>query len=328
MKTICVLALGGTIAGSSQNATDASYKAGDVSVQTLLDKIPNLEQIAHLKIKQIANIGSQELDNATLLKLAKECKKAVDKKKIDGVLVLHGSDTLEESAYFVNLVVQTKKPIVFTASMRSGGALSSDKDMNIFNALSVATNKKARKKGVLVVLNDEIHHAREISKTNTTALNAFSSPNSGKIGSVNFGNVRFCFKSVKLHTFKSVFDISNINFLPHVDIVYSHFNDTSAFVRTSMSIGSKGIICAGLGNGNIYPKTLNTLHEASKKGVIVLRSSRVGSGIVSQKAEIDDETYGFLTSFDLNPQKARVLLQVLLCHEIKKDNMQKYFFKY
>ncbi len=328
MKTIAVLALGGTIAGSSQNAVSSSYEAGNIGVNELLNSIDGLNKIANIKTKQIANIGSQELNDEILLNLARETKKAVDDKKIDGVLILHGSDTLEESAYFLNLVIQTKKPIVFTASMRSGDSLSSDKDMNIYNALSVAANKKAKKMGVLVVINEQIHLAREVSKTNTTALNAFGSLNSGKVGSVNFGDVSISLKSTKLHTFKSEFDIQKIRFLPRVDILYSHFNDTGSFVQTSLSVGAKGIIHAGLGNGNIYPNTLKTLKKANDKGVVIVRSSRVGSGIVSQNAEINDKEHGFLSSNDLNPQKARVLLQVLFSHSVKKDEMQKYFLNY
>ncbi len=327
MKNIVVLATGGTIAGKAKN-TDGEYKAGTLGVGELLKAIPELKNLANIKTKQVANIGSQDLDIETLLHLAKQAQKELDKDEVDGVLILHGSDTLEESAYFLNLVLKTKKPVVFTASMRSGGAMSGDGDMNIFNALSVAVSKKARKKGVLVVLNDEIHHSSEVSKTNTTALNAFASPNTGKIGSVNFGEVRFFVKSLKKHTYKSRFNISYIDDLPRVDILYSHFDDTSLFVRASVAIGARGLVHAGLGNGNIYHKTLSILKEAEKKGVIIVRSSRTGSGIVTSKGELDDKKLGFISSNWLNPQKARVLLMLCLAYKLNKKQIKKVFSRY
>ncbi len=327
MKTIQIIATGGTIAGISKNPSSGSYKSGNVEIDELLVHIPELKNIANIKTEQLVNIGSQDLDERILLKLAKRVQKAVDDENIDGVLILHGSDTLEESAYFLHITVKTKKPIVYTASMRSGSALSSDGEMNIYNALSVAV-KAPKKMGVMVVLNDEIHCAREVTKTNTTSLNAFTSPNSGKIGFVNFGEVSFYTRSLRKHTYKSQLSIMDIKKLPRVDIVYSHFEDMGTFIRASVDVGAKAIVYAGFGNGNIFHEALKALHEASKKGIIIARSSRVGSGIVSQKAEIDDEKYGFITTDNLNPQKARVLLMICLAFGLDKKSIAKAFYSY
>lgn len=325
---ITLLAMGGTIAGSSTSCIDSSYSSGKLDISELFKNIPNIDKIANINAHQVANIGSQDLDTDTLLSLARAVKKALSDKNVDGVVIVHGTDTLEESAYFLNLTINTKKPIVLTGAMRSNSSISSDGDMNIFNALCVATNKKSRKKGVLVVLNDEIHCAREVTKASTSSLNAFASIDSGKIGQVYYGAVAFYLKSTKLHTYKSEFDIENITHLPKVYIVYGNFGDTDVFVNAALKDGAKGIISAGLGNGNINPPTLKALKNASENGVFVVRSSRVGSGIINPHGEIDDKQYGFLTSDNLNPQKARILLMLALLQTKNRKKIEKLFLRY
>ncbi len=317
-KNISIFSMGGTIAGSSSSSVSAAYSSGKIELDKLLSHLP-LEKIAKIKSYQLANIGSQEMDEKHLLLLAKTVQKEVDKKDVDGVLILHGTDTLEESAYFLHLCIKTKKPVVFTGAMRSNSSLSNDGDLNIFNALKVASSKKSRKHGVLVVLNDQIHSAREVCKQNTSSLQTFASPNSGALGFVHYGKVEFLLKSLKKHSYKSKLDAKP---LPRVDIIYAHLNDTDIFVHSALKAGAKGIVVAGFGNGNIHPLTLKALQDASKKGVVVLRSSRVGSGKVSENGEIDDKKLGFLSARDLNPQKARILLQLALNKTQKLDNLQ------
>ncbi len=326
MKNIIILATGGTIAGSGKSAVGSGYKAGGLDINELLQAVPNIEKLANIKGEQVANIGSQDMDNDTLINLAKKAQYFADKKEVDGIVVIHGTDTMEESAYFLNLTVNTKKPIVFTGAMRSSTSLSSDGAMNMYNAVSVARSKKARKKGVLVVMNDEIHLAREVSKRQTSSLNAFGSPNSGKIGTAYYGYVKFYTKSLRRHTYKSEFNINDINSLPRVEIMYSHVNDTFLHVKPNSDI--KGIISAGFGNGNIYHKTLENLHKMTKNGIVVARSSRVGQGTISVQGEIDDEKYNFITTDNLNPQKARILLSLGLSKTSNRKKLQKMFFRY
>ncbi|PID47660.1 MAG: L-asparaginase 2 [Proteobacteria bacterium] len=325
---IMIIATGGTIAGDGKSSVKSGYSSGKLGIQSLINNIPDLNKIAKIKTYQLTNIGSQAMNDKTLLLLAKKANEFLKKPQIDALVIIHGTDTLEESAYFLNLCVKSKKPIIFTGSMRSNSSLSNDGDMNIFNAVNVAANKKSRKKGVLLVLNDEIHSAREVTKTNTSNLNTFASPNTGKIGSVYYGKVNFYFKSLKLHTYKSKFDIDLIKSLPRVDIIYSHINDTDIFVDAAIKAGAKGIISAGFGNGNIYPKTLKALHKASKKGICIIRSSRTGSGRVSLGCEIDDKKYGFLIADNLNPQKARILLSLALTKTQNPKKIQKMFLQY
>lgn len=309
--TIYILATGGTIAGSSSDSLSSSYSSGAKTVDALIAAVPAINEIANIKGEQVSNIGSQAMNNEVWLKLAKRVNELLKSGKADAVVITHGTDTIEESAYFLNLVIKSPKPVVMVAAMRNSDSLSADGPMNLYNAVSVAANKQSANKGVLVVMNDEIHSAREVTKSNTTALDTFVSPNSGKIGTAYYGDIKFYTQSTRKHTINSAFDINKINSLPRVDIIYNHANGTADFVEVAIKNGAKGIVSAGVGNGNPYPATLDALAKAPK-GVVVAKGSRVGSGEVSAKGEIDDEKYGFVSTDNLNPQKARVLLMLAL----------------
>ena len=323
--TIYILATGGTIAGSGSGALDTSYTSGTVTVDKLIAAVPEINKIATIKGEQISNIGSQEMNNEVWFKLANRVNELLTSGKADGVVITHGTDTMEETAYFLNLVVKSDKPIVMVGAMRNSGSLSADGPLNIYNAVNVAMCKKAVGKGVMVVMNDEIHAAREVTKTNTTAVDTFKSPNSGKIGTVFYGNVKFYMNPVRKHTVNSAFDITKIKELPRVDIIYSHSNDNPDFVNLAVKNGAKGIINAGMGNGNPFPSALEALGEAVKSGVVVVRDSRVGSGETTLNGEVDDGKYGFLASDNLNAQKARVLLMLALTQTTDKAKIQELF---
>ena len=323
--TIYILATGGTIAGSGSGALDTSYTSGTVTVDKLIAAVPDINKIATIKGEQISNIGSQEMNNEVWFKLANRVNELLTSGKADGVVITHGTDTMEETAYFLNLVVKSDKPIVMVGAMRNSGSLSADGPLNIFNAVNVAMSKEAAGKGVMVVMNDEIHAAREVTKTNTTAVDTFKSPNSGKIGTVFYGNVKFYMNPTRKHTVNSAFDITKIKELPRVDIIYSHSNDNPDFVNLAVKNGAKGIVNAGMGNGNPFPSALEALGEAVKGGVVVVRDSRVGSGETTLNGEVDDGKYGFLASDNLNAQKARVLLMLALTQTTDKAKIQELF---
>ena len=323
--TIYILAPGGTIAGSGSGALDTSYTSGTVTVDKLIAAVPDINKIATIKGEQISNIGSQEMNNEVWFKLANRVNELLVSGKADGVVITHGTDTMEETAYFLNLVVKSDKPIVMVGAMRNSGSLSADGPLNIYNAVNVAMSKEAAGKGVMVVMNDEIHAAREVTKTNTTAVDTFKSPNSGKIGTVFYGNVKFYMNPVRKHTVNSAFDITKIKELPRVDIIYSHSNDNPDFVNVAVKNGAKGIINAGMGNGNPFPSALEALGEAVKAGIVVVRDSRVGSGETTLNGEVDDGKYGFLASDNLNAQKARVLLMLALTQTTDKAKIQELF---
>lgn len=326
--TIYILATGGTIAGAGDSALSGSYTSGTVTVDKLIAAVPQINEIATIKGEQISNIGSQEMNNEVWLKLANRVNELLADKSVDGIVVTHGTDTMEESAYFLNLVIKSKKPVVFVGAMRSGTSMSADGPLNIYNAVNVAMDKNSAGKGVLVVMNDEIHAAREVTKTKTTAVNTFKSVNSGNIGTVNYGIVNYYLAPVRKHTVNSEFSVKGLENLPRVDIIFDHEEGTADFVETAVANGAKGIILAGMGNGNPYPSVEKALAEAVTKGVVVVRGSRTGSGSTSVGAEVDDAKYGFLTADNLNVAKARVLLMLALTKTSDAKQIQKIFQEY
>ncbi|CAE09790.1 type II asparaginase [Wolinella succinogenes] len=325
---VTILATGGTIAGSGESSVKSSYSAGAVTVDKLLAAVPAINDLATIKGEQISSIGSQEMTGKVWLKLAKRVNELLAQKETEAVIITHGTDTMEETAFFLNLTVKSQKPVVLVGAMRSGSSMSADGPMNLYNAVNVAINKASTNKGVVIVMNDEIHAAREATKLNTTAVNAFASPNTGKIGTVYYGKVEYFTQSVRPHTLASEFDISKIEELPRVDILYAHPDDTDVLVNAALQAGAKGIIHAGMGNGNPFPLTQNALEKAAKSGVVVARSSRVGSGSTTQEAEVDDKKLGFVATESLNPQKARVLLMLALTKTSDREAIQKIFSTY
>jgi len=188
---IVVLATGGTIAGAAASDVQAGYTSGQVGVEQLLAAVPQAKKLANLRGEQISNIGSQDMNDEVWLKLAKRVNELVAMSDVSGVVITHGTDTIEETAYFLNLVVKSRKPVVLTAAMRPSTALSADGPLNFYNAVAVAANKESAGRGVLVVVNDWIHGASSLTKTSTTAVQTFLSPLSGLIGTVTYGEVEF-----------------------------------------------------------------------------------------------------------------------------------------
>ena len=330
---IKILATGGTIAGAAQTATDVvGYTSAVTAVDALIANVPQLSEVATVSGgEQIAQIGSQDMTDDVWLKLAKRVNELLAQSTIDGVVITHGTDTLEETAYFLNLVIKSEKPVVLVGAMRPGTAISADGPLNIYNAAAVAASPLSRGYGVLVVMNDTIHSARALTKTNTMLVNTFTSLDSGAIGYVMSGEPRFYSSPVRTHTTKSEFDISNLNALPKVEIVYSYANtDSGVAVKAFQTAGAKGIIHAGTGNGSIHKWTLPALDTAHKAGLVIVRSSRTPSGSVARNGEISDDDHDFVVSDSLNPQKAKILLQLILTKHDAKDTktIQDLFYRY
>ncbi|MGL2551563.1 type II asparaginase [Helicobacter pylori] len=326
LPTIVLLATGGTIAGSGVDASLGSYKSGELGVKELLKAIPSLNKIARIQGEQVSNIGSQDMNEEIWFKLAKRAQELLDDSRIQGVVITHGTDTLEESAYFLNLVLRSTKPVVLVGAMRNAASLSADGALNLYNALSVAIDEKSANKGVLVVMDDTIFSAREVVKTHTTHTSTFKALNSGAIGSVYYGKTRYYMQPLRKHTTESEFSILELKTpLPKVDIIYTHAGMTPDLLQVSLISHAKGVVIAGVGNGNVSARFLKAMQEASQMGVVIVRSSRVGSGEVTS-GEIDDKA--FITSDNLNPQKARVLLQLALTKTNDKEKIQEMFEEY
>ena len=328
LPNVVVLATGGTIAGAAASDVQAAYTSGQVGVEQLLAAVPQAKKLAVMRGEQIANIGSQDMNDEVWLKLARRINELAAMSDVDGVVITHGTDTIEESAYFLNLVVKSKKPVVLTAAMRPSTALSADGPLNFFNAVAVAASKDAAGRGVLVVANDWIHGAGSLTKTSTTAVQTFLSPLSGLIGTVAYGEVEFYRGPVGRSTADSEFSLDGVTSLPRVDIVMAHENMDGKLIEAAVAAGSKGIVIAGVGNGNMTQPALDALAAQAKKGIVCVRSSRVTTGRVGRNVEVSDDKLGLVASDALNPQKARVLLRLALLKQLTLADVQRLFRDY
>jgi L-asparaginase len=327
LPEVVILATGGTIAGSAETATTGGYQSGRVGVDALLAAVPDLAHLADCTGEQVANIGSQNMNDEVWLALAKRINELV-RTKIDGIVITHGTDTMEETAYFLSLVVHSDKPVVMTGSMRPSTAMSADGPLNIYNAVAVAADTDARGKGVMVVANDEIHGARSVIKSNTTEVSTFYSDDQGLIGTVRYGDAIFFRTPYTRHTKDSEFSVEGVDELPRVDIIYLHENADGGLIDAAVKLGAKGIVTAGLGNGNMSDAALESLARAAKAGVVCVRSSRVPTGLVGRSIEIDDDGLGFVASYELSPHKARILARLALLKTTDTLKIQDYFATY
>jgi L-asparaginase len=325
---IAILATGGTIAGAAATGTQAGYTSGAVTIDSMLAAVPGIKDIANVKGEQISNVGSQDISFDIMLKLAKRINQLLAAPEIDGVVVTHGTDTMEETAYFLNLVVKSEKPVVMVGSMRPSTAVSADGPLNLYNAVGVAADPKAKGRGVLVVMNDWIHSAHSLTKTSTTAVQTFMSPVRGIVGVANYAKNDFYNSPTWKHTTASEFDISNVDKLPRVDIIFACADMSPDLIDASVANGAKGIVIAGVGNGNMNKASLDAAARAAKKGVVVVRSSRVATGSVGRNVEVNDDELGLIASDELNPQKARILLSLALLKPHTNDEIQKMFYSY
>lgn len=325
---VVILATGGTIAGAGASALNsATYAAAKVPVDKLLAGLPELANVANVRGEQVAQIASESFDNETLMKLGKRVSALVKQADVDGIVVTHGTDTLEETAYFLSLVIRTSKPIVVIGSMRPGTALSADGALNLFNAVSVAGSKDAAGKGVLVTMNDEIQSGRDVGKTINIKTEAFKSQ-WGPLGMVVEGKNYWFRAPVKRHTAQSEFNIDEFEALAPVDIVYSYGNVPRTAVDSVGKSGVKAVIHAGTGNGSVANRVVPALQEVRAKGVQVIRSSRVPEGFVLRNAEQPDDKYDWVVAHDLNPQKARILAAVALTKNLDSKQLQRVFWEY
>jgi L-asparaginase len=328
LPNVVVLATGGTIAGAAGSDVQAAYTSGQVGVEQLLAAVPQAKKIATLRGEQISNIGSQDMNDEVWLKLAKRVNELVAMSDVDGIVITHGTDTIEETSYFLNLVVKSPKPVVLTAAMRPSTALSADGPLNFYNAVAVAANEDAAGRGVLVVINDWIHGASSLTKTSTTAVQTFLSPLRGLVGTVAYGNSEFYRGPVGKHTVESEFSLDGVTALPRVDIIMAHANMDGKLIDAAVASGAKGLVIAGVGNGNMTAAALEALSAQSKKGIVCVRSTRVATGQVGRNVEVDDDKLGLIASDDLNPQKSRVLLRLALLKQRPLADVQRLFQEY
>jgi L-asparaginase len=325
---VMIFATGGTIAGSAESATQAGYTSGRVSIEAMIGAVPGMTTIARIQGEQVANVGSQDMTFAIMIDLARRINALLGNAEADGVVVTHGTDTMEETAHFLNLTIKSTKPVVMTGAMRPSTAVSADGPLNLYNAVAVAADPHAAGRGALVVMNDRIHGAHSLTKTNTTSVETFISPINGLIGTVDYGKTEYFRRPFRKHTYQSEFSLEGVASLPRVDIIYACADMPADLIDCSVDKGSKGIVIAGDGNGNMNAATLARAARAAEQGIFIVRSSRVPTGKVGRNVETDDDRMRFIASDELNPAKARILLMLALLKKRSLDEIQQLFYDY
>jgi L-asparaginase len=325
---IVILATGGTIAGAAATGTQVGYTSGQVTIDAMINAVPGITDLADIAGEQISNVGSQDMSFEIMLKIAKRINELAKDNTVNGIVITHGTDTMEETAYFLNLVCKTDKPVILVGSMRPSTAVSADGPLNLYNAVAVAANPEAKGRGVVLVMNDWIHSAQTLTKVSTTAVQTFMSPIRGLIGTVAYGVADFYRFPDQKFGLKSEFSTEGVVQLPRVDIVYADVDMPADLIDASVKAGAKGIVIAGVGNGNMNRAGLEACAQAARQGVVVVRSTRVATGTVSRNVECNDDELGLVASYNLNPQKSRILLAVALTQPRSLDQIQKYFMEY
>lgn len=327
-KNIAVIATGGTIAGVGGSATDSKYSPSTIDIDKIIKSVTGVTEIADIKAEQLLQVRSQDMKQEYWLKIANRVNELLAQKSTDGVVITHGTDTLEETAYFLNLVVKSNKPVVLVGSMRPSTSLSADGNLNLFNAVALASSDEAFGKGILTLLNDNIYAARDVTKTHTTNVDSFAAPNFGAIGQVHYGKVKIYYEPLRKHTARTIFDVKELTDLPKVEIAYVYAGQNAKIIEDLVNSEAKAIVIAGVGDGNVSEEVLQALIKAKEQGVLIVRSSRVGLGVVIPDSEINDSKFGFITADNLNPQKARILTILALTKTSDASEIRKMFAAY
>ncbi len=330
LPRITVFATGGTIAGTADVNTDLTgYTAAVLPVDDLIAQVPALAAIARVRGEQVCQIGSQDMTPDIWLALSARVNAALSGGEADGCVITHGTDTIEETAYFLHLTVHSSRPVVLVGAMRPATAISADGPINLYSAVLLAVSPQSAGRGVMVCLNDAINGARDVAKTNTALADAFRSPELGYMGYIQDGQPYIYNQSTRRHTVRSVFDTAGLTALPPVDIVYGYAGgSTAALIDAAVAAGARGIVYAGPGNGSLSQAACRALCRAREAGVAVVRSSRVGSGRIARGGEADDDALGFVAGDNLSPQKARVLLMLGLTRTNDPLELQRMFDEY
>ena len=330
--SIALVATGGTIAGVSRAVAamgtgSAAYQAAVVSAADLLAAVPGLDRLAKLRAEQLFQIDSADFTDHKLLNLARRVAELCARDDVDGVVITHGTDTMEETAYFLHLTVHSDKPIVLTGAMRPGTALAADGPLNLLHAVTVASHGSSAGRGVLLVMNEDIYSARDVAKVHAMRLDAFASPH-GPLGLVVEGAPRWYRAVTRPHTTASEFNIADIDALPLVGVVTSHGNMRREVYDAWVAAGARAIVHAGFGGGTVPEYLKPVFAELRARGVAVVRCSRVGDGPVIRNASFDDDACGSVVTDDQNPPRARLLAALALTRRADAGAMQGVFWRY
>lgn len=327
---VALIITGGTIDSVGKDRLDLAWyiEAGKrLNTGELLGQIPELKSIARVEEFPFRRLPSHALVDKDWLDLVRTIHSIFDQDRADGIVITHGTNTIEESAYCLNLTVKTDKPVVLVGSMRPASAISADGYLNLFNAVRVAADPESRGRGALLVMNDTIHGGRDVTKTATYRVEAFKGRDLGPLGYADAdGKVVYYHRTAKRHTVETEFDVRNLQSLPRVDVVVSYVGADGTMIDAAVAAGAKGIISAGTGAGRPTPAEDEAFDRAAKKGVMICQSSRVGSGRVVRSPGLTRR--GFVASDNLQPWKARLLLSLALTVTTDPDEIQRIFDTY
>ncbi|WP_053843807.1 asparaginase [Paracidovorax avenae] len=325
---IVIVATGGTIAGAGASSANVNaYQSAVVGVDKLLAAVPELRNVADVRGEQLLQIGSESFNNQRWYQLARRVSDLLKSDDVDGVVITHGTDTMEETAYLLNLTLKSTKPVVLTGAMRPSTALSADGPLNVYNAVIVAGSKQAAGLGTLVVMNDEIHGARDLTKIQSLKVETFHSQY-GPLGMVAEGQPRFYRIPARPHTTQSEFDIEQIPQMAETNVVYTHGNMNRIALDAFAAAGSKGIVWAGFGAGSVPDYMDAPLKEARAKGMVIVRTTRLAYGYTVRNGETNDDKNDYVVAEDQNPGKARILLALALTKTRDTRELQRIFWKY
>lgn len=327
---IAVLGTGGTIAGEAASASEVLHYQDSqlTAADNLAPLSPHLPAHVELIAIQFSQLGSENFSTATWLQLAEAMEAIHARHNVDGFVLTQGTDTLEETAYFLQLTLKIPQPVVLVGAMRPATALSADGPLNLLRAVQLAASRATRGFGVMVVANERIFAAREVTKSHTSSIDSFCSPDFGCIGYMQNGDVKLHRMPSRQHHLKSPFKLSPLANLPKVDIVYAYAGAGCDGINAFVKGGARGLVHAGTGNGSISEVHQTAYREAIRQGVAVVRSSRTGSGLVSRNGAVNDDALGSVSADTLSPQKARVLLSLALTLTRDALDLQHFFDTY
>lgn len=332
LPKVWVLSTGGTIAGRGSSGTDFSnYESGALQGEEIVKAVPEICKVANVRVEQIVNVSSTDITLDNWLTLARRINRIfTEDPQVAGVVVTHGTSTLEETAYFLNLTVKSDRPVVLVGSMRPPTALGADGPLNLLNAVRTAASPAGRGKGVLIVMNDEINGARDTTKTNTYRVETFRAPELGLLGYVDEDKVSFYRSSTRRHTIDSEFDLGAVTALPGVEIAYSYVGASEVIIQALLACGTPGIVLASAGAGTLSKVEKGALKTLASRPLstrpVLVSSSRVGNGRVISRDEYD--ALGVIPADTLNPQKARVLLMLALTKTTDRKEIARMFSEY
>ena len=327
---ISIVATGGSIAGVGPNRLDYILypELGEhITIQQSLDRIPEANDIAQISAEDLVSVGSTAIGPEEWLRLAQRINTLLESNDTDGVVVTHGTATLEETAYFLHLTVKSAKPVVVTGAMRPPTAMGTDADLNLLDAIRVSTSPASSGMGVLTVLNNEIQCARDVVKTNTFRVETFKPNELGFLGYADSdGQVVMYRAPLRRHTTATEFDVAEMDSLPRVDIVYCYAGSDDLLVNAVRANESDGLVLAGFGGGSFPPRPIEAAAQAATEGIPVVLASRSPNGRVVMTPRKDEQ--GFIVSDNLQPQKARILLMLALTRTRERADIQRMFNDY